>query len=1816
MRKINKIQKIIERILQAVRRDESYKDFSRLDSKMAARLSDLGYRDLSRSLASKANRQKPRPQRKTKFGLLKFAGISFATTFATVVLVLGGAYLLGYLDFLKGSDTPGSLTELAQLPPVPIMTMKPAKYTDSGYADIDNSFTIQLDSPIRANAEKAIKVEPKVDFEVKTQTDKNGQTIEIIPKTDLAEGEVYQFTLAKGVKFENGSELQKDLSWSFKTEPDFAILGTTPRDGAKNVPVNTTIEFEFNHKNIDSRKLGDYFEIVPDISGRFEKHGMKVVFIPDENLESNTSYHVQVDAGYTNENGEKLANEVSFKFETGQDLASGGDTTHKSLIFRTQSQVANVTDRLALSACMLGFGSEDPGVGIDFTLYEIDIDTAVSELKHGNGRIDRIPTGAKMLDSQSFSQLDNSCNTYIYEPGPGIYILKASSDVAEQPQYLMRTVSDIGLIMMNEREASKGWVVEMFSETGFSGASVAGHYFDNDNASSVKSKSQGFFEIDNGSPADFIVAQIDDQFALSGRNFSDIGLDGFYDSGLVGDSNEYTSYVYTDKPIYKPGDTVNFKVINRSWIGDGIEELKDRKIFVEALSQSSQFEKIQSRSIPIFEKEYFITDYGTFYGSFMIPLTYQGNFTEFRVYVGNELAGREYIEISEFIKPKKQYTVNTPKENYFEGESVELEIVGTDYMGFPLSNQELTLEIEREELFEEGNLSIWKNSYKGYTCCSEFIQKDTIRLNENGRATYNFVPDSNNSGPNMFTYIVRVLEDDGLTGSYDSEKSIFVSKSEKNIVISTEGKNSRYTVGQDAMVVFTAESLWSGDFIEGQSFVVDITRKWSDKVFDGTEYNPDTKSHYDSYQFIEKEERIVENKKLTVDKDGKIKFEIQNLQKGRYDVTVRFDGISKTKESVFNVYEFEIDDDNPLQIFVKESEVTAGEEVDVEIITSESSNGWLTLNGEILHEWNYFENASPDDPAQYSFTSTDTMYPHVQVCAYAIVNGVSEGLDTTADLNTGKGIVSKCERIYVNSDKRVISLDIKSDKEIYKPGEEVVLDVKTFNSAGLPVKTELSFNVVDQSLLDYVRKSDIADDEISDIFHRARVRGTDSYISNLGKFPLSGGMGSRGGVKLRSEFRDIALWLPDVETDLNGRARVKFELPDNLTTWNLGIIAADKKDDFGAGHIRFVSRLDESVSMDKPLFLRRGDKLTSHFEIANYSESDFDGKFEVDWTGNLNTWSEGVLVKKNSRVGLKPEIAIQENIDNLVVSASLIDVHGNNTKLADGIEHEIPIYSNGYTKHDIKTTILDQGQEKVNLDIDLGENFDRKVNFINLSLGKMFSIEEMTKAMPVYSDSTINLANIILHNTYIYDNYDLLNPGIEKSVLKKRVSDAYGLLMRNQAGDGGFGWFSYDAVSLEASVLAAESMESIETSGIIDVNHAYKSNLSSYLEGIIVGESYSIFDKVIAYKGISHVDSDKAYIYMSQFTELAHENSQLQSSPLSVAYLMQAFNNIDAEGNSISLSRYLRATAKTSERGSYWEDSESDYKLSQSSDYVTAMVYQAISPIELWEFKEKARNWLLDRKSSSYGNDEHYERIIYALAVAEAENLYGLNTTGRFDVIANGKKVNSLKLEKNKNTVSLDIYSEYLTSGVNSIQIIRKDTARKGDIYVLANSLVISENSTTNLNGSNSDSFQVSKKIYDLDSAKEVKASDIHVGDLLRIRLEVTANGDYSNVKIYDQLPAGWKVAELSYYDTSRYVNEKSWEGFDDNSWVNRYPDLVADRVSFSSLSMEAGESYSYEYIVSAVRPGEFNFGNTYVGLELFPDVSSIYPGGVCVIGE
>jgi hypothetical protein len=101
--------------------------------------------------------------------------------------------------------------------------------------------------------------------------------------------------------------------------------------------------------------------------------------------------------------------------------------------------------------------------------------------------------------------------------------------------------------------------------------------------------------------------------------------------------------------------------------------------------------------------------------------------------------------------------------------------------------------------------------------------------------------------------------------------------------------------------------------------------------------------------------------------------------------------------------------------------------------------------------------------------------------------------------------------------------------------------------------------------------------------------------------------------QLRRDFRETAFFYPTLKTNKEGEAIISFEVPESLTRWKFMGLANTKDLKYGQFEKEIVTQKDLMIIPNVPRFFRQGDKMTFTAKVVNLSQNELTGKAEIQF---------------------------------------------------------------------------------------------------------------------------------------------------------------------------------------------------------------------------------------------------------------------------------------------------------------------------------------------------------------------------------------------------------------------------------------------------------------------------------------------------------------------------------------------------------------------------------------------------------------------------
>ena len=317
---------------------------------------------------------------------------------------------------------------------------------------------------------------------------------------------------------------------------------------------------------------------------------------------------------------------------------------------------------------------------------------------------------------------------------------------------------------------------------------------------------------------------------------------------------------------------------------------------------------------------------------------------------------------------------------------------------------------------------------------------------------------------------------------------------------------------------------------------------------------------------------------------------------------------------------------------------------------------------------------------------------------------------------------------------------------------------------------------------------------------------------------FAGGSGSDAGqyldkVQVRENMNETAFFYPALESDNNGNVAIRFTLPESVTTWKFMGLAHDKEMRNGLLVDEAVAQKTVMVQPNMPRFLREGDKSTIVVKLFNTSDKKVSGNARMqilDPETNKVVWQK----TQNYCIDAEGSATISFDVQGLKEGVYINKVVAAGNGYSDGEQHYLPVLSNRELV--VNTLPITQHQK--------GEqSFDLSKLFLNKEGKQAKDAEEakvtieytnnpswlMVKALPAISnpdeEDAISLMSAIYANTitsHVQKHLSLENLTQESIRLQNQVEK----LKKLQNPNGSFSWWKGMKGSRYMTTSVAEMM--------------------------------------------------------------------------------------------------------------------------------------------------------------------------------------------------------------------------------------------------------------------------------------------------------------------------------------------------------------------------------------------------------------------------
>lgn len=1270
-------------------------------------------------------------------------------------------------------------------------------------------------------------------------------------------------------------------------------------------------------------------------------------------------------------------------------------------------------------------------------------------------------------------------------------------------------------------------------------------------------------------------------------------------------------YVYTDRPVYRPTHEVQFKGILRAQRAGQFSLDLAGPIAVEVTDPTQK---------TVYQQKLELSPFGSFHGSLTLsPLAGLGVY-QIVAHVGDKSVYGSF-EVQEYKKPEFEVTVSTAKPRYLQGESIEATIEARYYFGAPVANGKVKYSVFRsgyqfpywrilwgDEDFEgDAGEGGYEGDYYG-----QEISQGTGRLDAEGRLTVKVPTEIDAAGKRDAKYRIEAHVTDASNREITGGRSALATYSTVVVILSTD----RYVYRAGDQAGITVRTL-------------DYDSKPVSTTVDVGFYT------YEPYSVSWQPWRPAANRKqlssATVSTDaqgvGHYQYTVPSVSGVTLEGTT-FD--SNRRQAHFDtslwVAGAEYAEIGPSyqrpEIYLDKHSYQPGDIAHVLIVTHQpGAQVLVTTEGQQVYTWAL--HASEGGSLTVDVPIQGRYQPNFFV-GVAFVKG--------------EQLYEANKNVLVPAADKILNVTVETDKPQYKPGEKVAYTINTRDQQGRPVSAEVSLGVVDEAIyairpdstappdkVFYARTWDQVQTQFSTIYWFTGYSG--SQRMQLARLRAPTALADFKNPaqlvqpQVRKYFPDTIYWTPALVTDAAGEARATFAFPDSLTTWRATVRAVTANTLVGQVTEKVITRKNLILRLEVPRFLTQGDVLTVTGIVHNY--------LDHDATAHVLLAVKGVQLEGAAESAVSVPRNGEATVAWTVHAAGIgtADFLGKalTNEESDALELAIPVRPWGLQLSAALSGSLGSGKSETTETVALPADINPGASSLRIDLapsvaGTVMSALDYLASYPygcVEQTMSSFLPNILVAQAVKELGLSAPPPSVE---LETKIAAGLQRLYQFQHEDGGWGWWETDQTHPFMTAYVVAGLAQARASGYAVDEDRLERGRESLVQQI--NENPRAVPDIRAYMIYSLETSVKPGLPLSQALQETRKelspaarfateqrqrtaytrpldpqlvegvaNSGSKLSPYGAALLALAFHRMK-DRRAQDFAKRLEQSVKVEGPYASWR-SDRQEMLDFSSDNsfeATAYALKALSNLDpKSDLLPKAARWLIERRSDGYYWNSTEQTATAIFGLIEYLRVSGeLTPDYTLDVFVNGQKLAEQQVTKkdvqNPQPLMLVANASQLHAGGNQVRITKSGP---GVLYWSAFASYFKREPKPAATGATT--LNIIREYYKLvpekDGGRIVYSEQpvqgpLRSGDVIEVRLTVSATGDEQYLQIEDPIPAGFEFVE----------QENLYELKQRPAWWDFYytrREFHDDRAALFSTTFRRGQG-QFHYLLKAVEPGTY----------------------------
>ena len=1305
-----------------------------------------------------------------------------------------------------------------------------------------------------------------------------------------------------------------------------------------------------------------------------------------------------------------------------------------------------------------------------------------------------------------------------------------------------------------------------------------------------------------------VTARDRDHFAIS-------DLAAYYFGAYGGEGEEgeseggggLTSYIYTDRPVYRPAQKVFFRGILRS-AGDRGYELPNGSLKTTVEDPDGG---------KVLETDLKLSARGTFSGAVDIPAG--APLGQYRIIATTgESSASEYFEVQEYKKPEYKVTVTTPKKFVEVGQKVKFSIEARYFFGEPVKEADVTYYIYRSRYYpwwwadedEAEDSESESEDEGGYGYGNDMVKDGEGALNANGKLDVEFeVPPADEKDSYDYTYRLEASVTDKSRRTIEGKASFVGTRG--NIVANTRTDRYVYYEGDTAKIKVS-----TSDY-EGRPLAAGVTLKFVERHWDRTPKEDETGKMRYEYTMRERE---LSSADVTTNQQGEASYDYAVAGPGSINIkTVVRDGTKQYASNQASLWvpdqkgawsDWFSGDDQSIKLVADKKSYQPGETAHV-LAMLPTDKAHLLVTTELTGVLTARIVDSPTRAVMIDVPIEPRYAPNV----YLNVAYIQDGEMYTHD-----------RFLSVPAKSKFLDIEVLADKKEYKPQETARYTILARNSDGSAASgAELSLGVVDEAIYS------VRPDQTRDIrkafygrrYNQVQTTFTISYYfkGHSGEKPLNIAANKRAfqladfkneaqyaEPTIRKDFKDTTFWQPDIVTGADGKATVEVKLPDNLTTWRATVRGVTADTRVGSAILKFVARKNLILRLETPRFLTEGDTVTLSAIVHNYLDAAKAVQISINVTGArlLDNASQTVTIPKQGEHRIDWRVAANQVGDLKLLAKALTDQE------SDAVEIPLEVVPHGLKQSGGSAITLTGDNDEKSIALNLPADAHSQARALRIEAspsvaGTLFGALDYLTAYPYgCTEQTMSsfLPNVIVAQAL----KDIKSATIRgTNDLGTKVQRGMDRLYAFQHGDGGWGWWKDDKSDGFMTAYVIDGLTLASRAGYT-VDRARVTNGRDKLMQMI-GSGKSDDGQVIdpdtrAY--MIYALGQSGTVDASVINDLFAKRGELQG--YGRALLALSLKHRD-DNRARQVASEIEQSARTNEFDAHWESKHSSHGYQVENDTeATALSLRALTRINPQSgLLSKAARWLVGNRRNGYYWESTRQTAFAIFGLIDYVKVSKeLSPDYSVQVYLNGEQVISKQITAADVTTAQAFLIERKgaqLAGSNQVRVVKSG---KGALY-LSTSLSyytrdeeIQAQASPNL--SLTREYLRLKVVESGDQARwEIQplSGELRSGDLIVSRLHVKGSRA-RYMMIEDPIPAGCEQVERISGLNLSYV-----EGAGSDSWSDWYSSReFRDQKTALFMDYFDGDA-TFQVALRVQVPGEFRVAPARAELMYQPTVQA-----------